>query len=190
MRFTNMRFFVLAALMSLGMVFALTGVLRSSPVLALESVETEVTPWNVPAQPPPPKDDWIIVIVFTDPVTVPVLDISGQVVGEGVHLGQAKCRYTNCNQKIELELTSPPTTALSIEYQFTTRQAFDPTERSVVISGKGTRTSDSQKEKFTFVATFRDNRDGTISVMYQASRPDASFLIPRSPGNFIFFQNP
>lgn len=186
MRFTHLRFIILAALLGLGMMLTLSGVLRSSPVLALDAEGIDVAPLDMPAKPPPPKDDWIILVVFADPVTVPVLDLSGEVVGEGVHLGRARCHSTNCNQKIELELTIPLTTYYSIEYRFTTRQAFDPSERRVVMSGEGTLTNDGQKERFTFFGTFTDNRDGTLSAIYQASRPDASFIVPRSPGDLVF----
>ena len=54
----------------------------------------------------------------------------------------------------------------------------------LLVGGKGTVSNDGQKERFLFTATFENNRDGTVAVRYEASRPDASFVIPRVPGRF------
>ena len=43
-----------------------------------------------------------------------------------------------------------------------------------------------KKSGFLFTATFQDNQDGTVSVRYEASRPDASFIIPQAPGRLEF----
>jgi hypothetical protein len=64
------------------------------------------------------------------------------------------------------------------------RQAFDLEAERVVVAGTGTKSSDRSKERFSFTATFRNNRDGTLSVTYAASRPDASFVVPEVPGTF------
>jgi hypothetical protein len=141
----------------------------------------------VPASQAPPKDDFQFIVVFTDPLGVEIEDLNGNVVGEGVHSGKAKCNRDNCSQKTFLQLTIPLTDPYSVEYKFTTRQALDPEEERVIVAGTGTISNRAQKERFSFTATFQNNRDGTISVTYAASRPDASFIIPNSAGTFRIF---
>jgi hypothetical protein len=124
-------------------------------------------------------------VVFTDPAIIPVLDLAGNDIGDGMHTGVLRCRNDNCNRKIQLVLTDPTTGLLSeYEYQFRSAQTIDPEAERVVVAGTGTRLVDSQRERFLFTATFENNRDGTVKVTSIASRPDASFLIPASPGTF------
>ncbi|MEZ4619837.1 MAG: hypothetical protein R2867_30640 [Caldilineaceae bacterium] len=77
-----------------------------------------------------------------------------------------------------------PLTDWSFEYKFTTRQVVDPTAERVVIAGTGTIFTGGKREQFTFIATMQNNRDGTIFIKYEASRPDASFILPKAPGTF------
>lgn len=44
------------------------------------------------------------------------------------------------------------------------------------------------KERFIFTATFLNNRDGTLWVRYEASRPEASFIIPKAAGTVYFLK--
>lgn len=128
-------------------------------------------------------------VVFTDPSLHSVLDLNGNILGEGVHIGEVRCRGDNCNHKTQLDLIVG-SKRIGYEYQFKTLNLLDPDGKRSVVAGVGTIYSGSQKERFSFTATFEDNRDGTVSVIYNASRPDASFLIPSSPGTFEIISRP
>lgn len=133
------------------------------------------------------KPDIDFTVVFTDPAEyLVVYGLDGDPVGEGVHIGGVRCRGDNCNKNTQILFTIPPegATISGVEYRFKNRIAIDPDARSVVAQGAGTIYSDGQKERFSFFATFEDNRDGTVFVRYDASRQDASFIIPKSPGRF------
>ena len=119
-------------------------------------------------------------MVFTDLLDIEITDLSGNVVGEGQHEGKVRCSgNSNCSQATQLQLNG-----IEYEYKFKARQALDPDERRAVVEGTGTIVRDDKKERFLFTATFEDNRDGTVRVRYEASRPDASFRVPKSPGTF------
>ncbi len=136
---------------------------------------------NVPvAQAPGPAISFVV--VFTDPAIIDIQDLEGGVIGEGTHTGKMRCS-NKCSQKTQLQLNGDV-----YEYQFKTRQDLDPVGRRAVVAGTGTINSNGQKERFLFTATFQDNRDGTIRVTYVASRPDASFILPESPGTSTFRQ--
>lgn len=162
------------------------GLLDVSPALALQQTGTESVRLAPPAQ-PPPNDDFVFVVVFTDPARVQITDLSGNARGEGEHMGKVRCNSNTCNQQTQLTFGIPVTDPIVYEYKFTTRQALDPDEESVVVAGKGTISSRGQKARFSFTATFQNNGDGTVLARYDASRPDASFIIPRTSGTFRIF---
>jgi hypothetical protein len=142
-------------------------------------------------QPPPPNDDDLkFIAFFSDDVSIEIMGLSGNVVGEGIHGREIRCNRNKCSQQTVLSFGLPLTDPIVYEYKFTTRQVLDPEEERVVVSGKGRITSRGQKERFSFTATFQNNKDGTVWVRYEASRPDASFIIPRSPGTFQFSRRP
>jgi hypothetical protein len=125
----------------------------------------------------------MILVAFTDTSPIQYADLSGNVLGEGVHVGELRCVGENCNQKIEFEPVSPqPTTGTLVEYKFKSRQAFDPVAERVVVSGTGTLFNGGLKTRFSFTGVFENNGDGTIKVTYIASTPEASFFIPAAPG--------
>jgi hypothetical protein len=182
-----MQTLLLAVFIGLGAVFVSLGLLgETSVVLAKGQALTEPAP---SMQPPPSDDDLVIIVVFTDPLSIPITDLSGNIIGEGIHEGKARCNGNACNQKTELQFTVPLTDPV-YTYKFSNRLALDPEARSVVVAGTGTISSNGHKERFSFTATFQDNGDGTVSATYVASRPDASFIIPRSPGKFTIVSRP
>lgn len=71
--------------------------------------------------------------------------------------------------------------ALNI-YKTKTRTALDSERGVVVVAGTGMIRTNSQKVGFSFSAIFQDNNDGTIYARYDASNPDASFIILATPG--------
>jgi hypothetical protein len=160
---------LLASFLGLAAVFILIGLFAAAPAQA-----------QAPAKEPSYE------VVFTHAVPSLVRDLGGVVVGEGTQLGKLMCNTSNCSQKVEVEIYYGTylTNLLSIEYKFATRLADNPEERTVVVDGSGSITLDRMKERFRFTATFHDNRDGTVKATYEASRPDASFIIT-SPGSFI-----
>lgn len=185
MQLTKVRSLLLIAICSFGTMLVLIGMLGTSHALAhgVKSAES-VNPLPLPQ---PPSDNWVVTVVFTDPTPIDIMDLSGEIVGKGVHEGSVQCKGNSCSKEIQLTYTIPltePWPMFSIEYKFTTRQAIDPTAERVVVAGVGTISGHGQKERFSFTATMQNNRDGTIWVRYDASRPDASFVVPSSPGTF------
>jgi hypothetical protein len=155
-----------------------------------ESAQAQARPMPISLVPPmQAKPDYTFTVVLTDPVPIQITDLSGNVVGEGVSEGELRCNGDNCTKSIDLnvQLFNPPVgepSSYLLEYKFSSRQAFDLEAERVVVAGTGTKSSDRSKERFSFTATFRNNRDGTLSVTYAASRPDASFVVPEVPGTF------
>jgi hypothetical protein len=129
----------------------------------------------------PPPDDYVFTFYTTEPLKIPIQDLSGNEIGEGVHTGKVRCTMGICSQKTELILFDT-----QYVYQFQAGQFFDSVDRRVIVSGKGTISNLDHKERFQFVAVFQDNRDGTLSIRYEASTPAASFMIPRIPGRMRF----
>jgi hypothetical protein len=170
----NRAFIIIATFVGLAAVFILTGILGAIPVRAQ-----------------PPEKEPSYATFFTNTDQIQLQDLSGAVVGEGTHLGKMMCNTSNCSQKTEVQLdfTVFFTDPAAIAYKFGTRQAHDPEARRVVVDGSGTLTTDRMKEKFRFTATFEDNRDGTVTVIYEASRPDVSFIIT-APGRFVIESRP
>jgi hypothetical protein len=125
-----------------------------------------------------------------DTAEVAITDLSGTAIGEGLHSGEERCINDNCFKKTQLQLNQPLTGLVTIEYRFETLQALVPDESRVVVTGTGTINSINQKEKFQFTAVIQDNMDGTLSVTYVASRPDASLMIPNAPGTFEITSRP
>ena len=122
-----------------------------------------------------------ITIIFTDARNIDIRDLSGNVIGKGEHGGMVRCVTDRCSQKTSLSLTG----GAEYEYRFTSLQALDPAAGRAVVGGEGKITTQGQKERFQFTAIFQDNRDGTLTVIYSASRPDASFIV-RAPGRMRF----
>lgn len=128
------------------------------------------------------QDEWGVRIHFQDPENpIEITDLSGTTVGQGTHVGQLRCEQT-CNHKAQLQLNG-----IEYQYRFETIQALDPVEGLVIVAGRGTISNLGQKDRFLFTATLENNQDGTVWVRYDASRPDASFIIPNAPGTFTFF---
>ena len=172
---------LLAVMMGVVAILSSLVLLEMSPALALEGELTGPMKQVAPEQPPAPDTFWGGV-VYTDPASIAIQDLVGVVIGEGVHQGKLQC-HNNCSQKTQLSLNG-----MAYEYQFKTIQAVDPVERSMVVAGMGSITSPGQKERFLFTATIQDNRNGTMWVRYEASRPNASFIVPNSAGTMTFRQ--
>lgn len=190
MGFKRIRFLSLAVVIGLAaLCLALELLWGNSVVLAHESQEQERAEYFnlVPEIQAPPQV--VHTIYYTDPGFHVVLNLAGNPVGEGVHVGEVSCRDENCNKKTQLELLVG-SERISFEYQFKTLQALDPEARRSVVAGRGTLHNGVRRERFLFTATFEDNRDGTVSVTYVASRPDASFIIPGLPGRFEITSRP
>jgi hypothetical protein len=169
---------LLAMSMGFAVMLIFIGLMNVSTALALGQAGAVTVPISQSVfQPPPPDDDDLVFIAFfTDSVNIPILDLLGNEIGEGTHGGEARCRRNHCNKMTQLLFNA------EYEYNFTTRQLLDPIAASAVVGGAGTITYPDRTERFYFIATFQDNRDGTVWVRYDASRPEASFIIPRAPG--------
>ncbi len=190
MRFIKIQSLSLAVVIGLGAVFLSLDLLgTTATVLAQEPQEQALTaPPNLePRMQPLPQI--VHVVVFTDPANHVVQDLAGNSIGEGVHIGEVRCKGDNCNHKTQLDLLVG-SERIGYEYQFKTLLMLDPEGRRSVVTGIGSLYSGPQKERFSFTATFEDNGDGTVFVTYIASRPDASFIIPSSPGTFGIFSKP
>jgi len=188
MGFKRIQVLLLAAVIGLVAAFISLGLLGTvSPALAQEIEPAGPIKPAPRMQAPAPELD-LITVVLSDIVHLEITDLSGNVVGEGTHKGKLRCIGDNCNQRTEVSFTrvfAPPyRTDVEYDYRFASRLALDPIAESVVVEGTGTISRDGQKERFSFTATFENNRDGTVSATYVASRPDASFRIPSSPGTF------
>lgn len=125
---------------------------------------------------------------FTDSSPVQYTDLNGNIIGEGMVVGKMRCVGDNCTQEIEFEPISPqPTTDnVKYEYKFKSRQAVDPGEQVVVVSGTGSIISDGPKIRFTFAGVLQNNLDGTTRITFEASTPEASFIFPEVPGILEF----
>lgn len=187
-RFIKVQFLSLTLFIGLAAVFILLGLLGSTSVVLAKGQELTVAA-NLESR-MQPLLQLSHSVVFTDPAVIKVQDLFGNV-GEGIHTGEVRCTGgDNCNKKTQLQFTSSFTDVGVLSYQFKTLQALDPERRRSVVAGTGTIYNNGQRERFLFTATFDDNRDGTIAVTYVASRPDASFMIPRSPGTFWITSRP
>lgn len=133
----------------------------------------------------------IVLVTFKDTSPIEYMDLSGNVIGEGTHVGELRCVGDSCNQKIEFEPISPQETTESVVYvyKFKSREAFDPTAERVVVSGTGTVFNGGPKIRFSFTGVLQNNGDGTVQVTYIASTPDASFIFPAAPGTFSIMSN-
>lgn len=164
-------------------VVVLIGLLAAPAVLALERAGTGAVYLDPLAEQRAP-DDFDVAIYFTHPLAVPILDLGGNVVGEGVHVGAVKCTGDRCRHQTYLGFDIDSEEPTVYEYKFGARLALNAEEQVVVVEGRGALSGGGQKEKFSFTATFSDNGDGTVFVAYAASRPDASFIIAAAPGSF------
>ncbi|MGB7876037.1 MAG: hypothetical protein WBL25_16770 [Anaerolineales bacterium] len=133
----------------------------------------------------------MILVTFTDTALIQYKDLSGNLSGEGVHVGELRCVGDNCNQKIEFEpvFPGPTTEPLVYEYKFKSRVAFSPEAETVVVSGTGTISGAGPKIRFSFTGVFQNNGNGTVQVRYEASTPEASFIFPAAPGTFSIISN-
>jgi hypothetical protein len=182
MNFTKIRSLSLAVVIGLSVTVGIIGLLGMiSPVLA-EEQELTGPERLFPSMVKPEID---FTVVFTDPVEyLVVYNLAGNPVGEGNHWGAVRCRGDNCNKNTQILFTVPLTDPVEVEYRYSNRVALDREARRAMVQGVGILYNGHQKERFSFVATFEDNRDGTVFVRYEASRPDASFVIPNSSGKF------
>jgi hypothetical protein len=158
------------------------GLLDVSPALALDEATTGTQ------QQAPPEPFYIdFTVVFTDPAIIEITDLAGVGVGQGTHLGLAKCHQSKCRHRVNLALTSAsdPSVSYVIEYRFSEPLVIDPDEGRAVLAGTGTLGGNGMKERFSFTATFEDKRDGSLAVTYVSSRPNASFNLV-SPGQMSF----
>jgi hypothetical protein len=134
-----------------------------------------------------------VIVDFPDSGVIDVNDSVGNLVGQGEHSGTVRCSDGNCGQKTKLllQVAGAPVT---IEYKFKNLLALDTEnldpEITAVVAGTGVISSEYGKERFAFTATFEKNLDGSLSVTYVASRPDASFVIPQAPGAFTLVVRP
>ena len=185
MRFVRATTLVTALAIGLAAVF-LSLVLLGTAAPAMAQVRAQPAAASLAPHLQPPPAELNFTVVFTDPAALEITDLSGNVVGRATHEGAVRCRGTNCNQKTEVQFAVPLTGPYreSAEYRFSTRQALDPGSETAVVAGSGVLNSRFLRERFLFTATFANNGDGTINVIYAASRPDASFRIPAAPGTF------
>jgi len=174
------RFIFLSLISGLALVLLLIGLFGVSPAAAYQQPSELAQAESLPLAAQRPGISFTA--HFTNVLLVDVFDLAGNLVFEGSHSGDVRCNGDKCNQRVELVASYPNTGLLNIEYKFATGQAIDPDSRRAVVAGTGTIDGGGMKERFSFTATFEDNRDGTISATYVASRPDASFVVPRAPG--------
>jgi hypothetical protein len=133
------------------------------------------------AQPPEMISFTSTIELQDPPATVQINDLNGNLVGQGEHSGQVRCFNNKCNRGTQLQLNG-------VEYRYKAKTAsdIDPTSGIVLVAGTGTVTGNGQKEAFKFNAIFQDNKDGSIFVRYDASNPNASFIIPNTTGTLTF----
>lgn len=176
---------LLAAVFSLAALVAMLGVLGAAPVLAQDQSGTDPMSSDRLYQPPPPDDDdFDFTIVFTDPPFILITDLSGIIVGEGTHEGEARCSGGICSQSTQLTISCCLTDTWYIEYNYSILRSVNLEEESVVMEGMGTINRSGQSKRFSFTATFRNISDGKIYARYDASLPEASVILPSAPGIF------
>lgn len=181
MLFKKIQLVVLAMIISLVALFILIDLLGTAAPVMAQQQEVVSAKAVEPQQAKPSQVEIDYTIYTTDPrrSLVQIQDLSGNMKGEGLHFGRVKCKGDNCSQSTTLVLDGA-----EYDYKFSYRQAHDPEARRLVVQGTGYVTNDRQKERFLFTAVFEDNRNGTFRTTYEASRPDASFIVPSTPGNF------
>lgn len=162
------------------------GVAAIPPALALEGAGSEAAYLDRLAQ-AQVLDDFYFVALFADDAAVQMTDVGGNAIGEGLHGGRVLCNHSVCSWQTYLRLHADSAEPAVYEYKFKIRQAIDPVAERVFVEGNGTISDHGQKERFSFSAIFQNNRDGTIWIRYEASRPDASFIVPNAPGTFGIF---
>lgn len=186
----RLRLPLLAVAIAFAAVISWLALMQVSSALALEGAGTGPVLLEQPEL-QQPEPSLSVFVVFTDPAfDIPITDLMGNVIGEGRHTGKLRCILGNCSQKANLSFASPLISTAEYEYKFKTLQAFDHEARTAVVAGSGTISNGDQKERFLFTATIQDNLNGTLAVTYVASRPDASFIIPESPGRLEIRSRP
>lgn len=183
--------FRIAAMVSAAVIFC-SALFMVSPASALEGPGLNPVLLEQPdLQPAEPYVSIRSGSLNEDPsIEILIMDLSGNPIGSGRHSGDLRCILGTCNQSTSLSISSPQTDTAEVEYRFMSLQADDPIARLLVVAGSGTILTGQQKEKFQFTATIQDNLDGTLAFRYEASRPDASFLIPGTPGRLEFTRLP
>jgi hypothetical protein len=150
-----------------------------SPVLALEPEREALAPiGGMAVQAAPERISFAV--EFAEPSNVTVFDLSGNEIGQGNHSGGIKCN-NNCAKSTYLEIHN-----VRYVYRASSLQFVDADAGRAIVEGTGTVDGGGMKERFKFTAFFQDNGDGTITTTYEASRPDASFIIPETPGALTF----
>ncbi|MGD2027062.1 MAG: hypothetical protein PVI99_04530 [Anaerolineales bacterium] len=187
MRSQNKRVLLLAVSICLVMVFLFGLLGKTATVHAQEKSTREKMDLTLKIHAAPN----IILVTFTDTSPIQYTDLSGNVIGEGMHVGELLCIGDNCNQKVKFEPISAGqnTEPVVFEYKFKSKQAFDPVTERVVVSGTGTLSNAGQKTRFSFTGVFENNGDGTVKVTYISSTPEASFIFPAAPGTFDVFSS-
>lgn len=127
-----------------------------------------------------------VIFDFSDSGVIDIQDLGGSVVGQGQHTGAVRCYDGNCGQRTELQVTWIPAT---IEYKFKNLLVLEPSAERAVVTGTGVISDEDGKEKFAFTATLQNHPNGSVTVRYEASRPDASFIVT-APGTFTLFEKP
>ena len=177
----KVRILLVVVVIPLTVVFSLLGFFRAAtPVEASGEARVAAKAEDLwPSAKPELELQYRIPLTDPDYIALEILDLSGNILGEGLHFGRVKCNGDNCSQQTTIVLDG-----VEYTYKFSSREAHNPDERRLVVAGRGTLTNGRQKERFSFTATFEDNRDGTVKTTYFASRPDASFVVPETPGRF------
>jgi len=182
MQLLKIRTILLAVVISLAVLVATFSVLGAAPALAQGSEPSSLAPYS---QAQSDDDNWSFGVYFTDPVSIGISDLSGNLLGEGELVGEARCSGANCSQTTRLTYTGPYfTDTIVIEYNFSFLRSVNAEEEHVVVDGMGTINRLGQSERFSFRATFRNNGDGKIYARYDASLPEASVILPSTPGTF------
>jgi hypothetical protein len=182
MLFRKIQLIGITVIIGIAAVFALLKLLGAAPPAAASEPERVVAKtedlWPSAKPTRDPDADLTFVAYYTDDFSI-VLDLSSMPLGEWPHFGEVKCNGDNCNKTTTVILNGT-----EYEYMYSSRQAIDPESDRVLVVGTGIVTTDTLKTRFSFTATFEDNRDGTIKTTYFASVPEASFILPNAPGTF------
>lgn len=195
MRLTKIRSMISAVAIGIAGMYALFGLLGSSPVLAHGLEVTEHTSLALLEEAQANDEPASFVTVSfadeggshdIDNGTTSIRSPNILLPLEGKHRGGLRCEEGVCSQQTELQLmsASPP---LTVTYSFESLQAAYPGEEKVVVAGTGVMSWDGQTTEFRFEASFWNNGDGTISTRYDAdaAHPEASFIIPRTSGSML-----
>lgn len=192
MKAKRLGYLLLVVAMGFAAVVVLLGLVGTSSAFAREQAGTLPAQQQAPAE---PRYDFDITLISSD---TEAYSLDGVFLGLVAHGGRVSCNGdfngAKCNQKIALGFTAaftdpdPPCSqdpnCFNYDFKLTNLGTLDKEDRRAVIEGTGTVSSGGKKEKISVTAIFQDNRDGTVEVTYVASNPEASLVVPRSPGTF------